>query len=69
MILHQFCHSYIQKWSGNLNSGLSSNVNLDSNVNFDSATGTNSHHYNTRAKHKATTASRQVVAETIITYL
>ena len=55
--------------SGNFNSNLQSNVNLDSNVNFDGTTGTHSHHYSTRSKHKATTASRQVVAETIITYL
>ena len=32
-----FLHS---NQSGNLNSGLSSNVNLDSNVNFDGTTGT-----------------------------
>ena len=61
-----FLHS---NQSGNLNSGSSSNVNLDSSVNFDGTTGTNSYHYNTRAKHEATATSRQVVAETIITYL
>ena len=55
--------------SGNFSSNFQSNVNLDSNVNFDGTTGTQSYHYNTRAKHKATTASRQVVVETIITYL
>ena len=61
-----FLHS---NQSGNLNSGSSSNVNLDSSINFDGTTGTSSHHYNTRAKHKATTTSRQVVVETIITHL
>ena len=55
--------------SGNLNFGSSSKGNLDSSINFDGTTGTSLHHYNTRAKHKATTASRQVVVETIITYL
>ena len=60
-----FLHS---NWSGNLNSG-SSNVNLDSSINFDGTTGTSLHHYNTRAKHKASTTSRQVVVETIITHL
>ena len=40
------------------NSGLTSNLDLNSSVNFDGTTGTSSHHYNTRAKHKATTASR-----------
>ena len=39
--------------SGNLNSGLASNVNLDSSINFDGTTGTSSHHYNTRTKHTA----------------
>ena len=50
-------------------SGLTSNLDLNSNVNFDGTTGTSPHHYNTRAKHKATAASRQVVAETIVTCL
>ena len=61
-----FLHS---NQSGNLNSGSSSNGNLDSSINFDGTTGTSSHHYNTRAKHKATAASRQMVAETIVTHL
>ena len=55
--------------SGNFNFNFQSNVNLDSSVNFDGTNGTQLHHYNTRAKHKATTASSQVAAETIITYL
>ena len=51
--------------------GLTSNLdsNLDSSINFDSAKGTDTHHYNTRAKHKATAAGRQVVAKTIVTCL
>ena len=61
-----FLHS---NWSGNFSSNFQSNANLDSSVNFEGTKGTQLHHYNTRAKHKATTASRQVVAETIITYL
>ena len=37
--------------------GLTSNLdNLDSSINFDSAKGTDTPHYNTRARHKATTA-------------
>ena len=60
-----FLHS---NWFDNFNSNFQSNANLDSSINFKGTKGTQSHHYNTRAKHKATTASRQVVAETIITY-
>ena len=55
--------------SGNFNSNLQSNINLDFNVNVDGTNGTQSYHYNTRSKHKATAASRQVVVEAIITYL
>ena len=54
------------------NFGLSSDVDhsdLDSAIDSDSAKGTATHHYNTRAKHKAATLVRPVVAETIITCL
>ena len=47
--------------------GLTSNSdNLDSSINFNSAKGTDTPHYNTRARHKATTVARPVVAETIV---
>ena len=51
--------------------GLTSNLNsnLDSSINFDSAKGTDTPHYNTRARHKATAIGRQVVVGTIVTYL
>ena len=46
-----------------LNPKSKSNIyNLDTNTNT-------SHHYNTRSKHKAATAGRQVEVNTIITYL
>ena len=53
------------------NFGFSSDIDsdLDSTINLDSAKGTASHHYNTRARHKATAPVRPVVAETIITCL
>ena len=53
------------------NFGFSSDVDsdLDSTINLDSAKGTASHHYNTRARHKATAPVRPVVAEMIITCL
>ena len=51
--------------------GLTSNLdsNLDLSINFDSTKGTDTPHYNTRARHKATAAVRPVVAETIVTCL
>ena len=50
--------------------GLSSNSdNLDSSINFDSAKGTDTPHYNTRARHKATAAVKPVAVETIVTCL
>ena len=50
--------------------GLTSNLdNLDSSINFDSAKGTDTPHYTTRARHKATTVVRPVAAETIVTCL
>ena len=51
--------------------GLTSNLdsNLDSSINFDSAKGTDTPHYNTRARRKATTADGQVAVETIVTCL
>ena len=55
--------------SNRSDTGLTSNLDLNSSINFDSATGTDTHHYNTRAKHKATAAGRHVVAETIVTCL
>ena len=53
------------------NFGYSSDVDsdLDSTIDLDSAKGTATHHYNTRARHKATTPVRPVVLETIITCL
>ena len=55
----------------NRNLGSSSNVDLDLDIsdNLNSAKGTVMHHYNTRAKRKATTPVRPVAAETIITCL
>ena len=47
--------------------GSQSNIGLASSVNFNGTNGTQSHHYNTRHKHKTTAAGRQVVVETIIT--
>ena len=46
------------------NFGFSSDVDSDSDstINLDSAKGTASHHYNTRARHKATAPVRPVVA-------
>ena len=52
--------------SSNFNSH--SNIDLNSSIDSNGTNGTQLHHYNTRHKHKATTASRQVVAETIITH-
>ena len=51
--------------------GLSSNLNynLDTSINSDCAQGTDTPHYNTRARHKATAAVRPVAAETIVTCL
>ena len=43
--------------------------NSKSNINSNSNVQQQSHHYNTRHKHKTTTTSRQVVVETIVTYL
>ena len=40
-----------------------------SNINFNSNVQQQPHHYNTRHKHKTTATSRQIVAETIVTYL
>ena len=56
-------------YSNRSDTGLISNLDLNSSINFDSATGTDTHHYNARSKHKATTAGRHVVAETIVTCL
>ena len=53
--------------SSNFNS--QSNIDLNFSVNSEGTNATQLHHYNTRHKHKTTAASRQVVAETIITYL
>ena len=55
----------------NRNLGSSSNVDLDLDTsdNLNSAKGTAMHHYDTRAKCKATALVRPVVAETIITCL
>ena len=55
--------------SNRSDTGLTSNLDLNSSINFDSATGTDTHHYNTRGKHKATAAGRQVAVETIVTCL
>ena len=54
------------------NLGLSSDVDysdLDSTIDSNSAKGTATHHYNTRAKCKATAPVRPVAVETIITCL
>ena len=53
------------------NFGFSSDDDSDSNsiINLDSAKGTASHHYNTRARHKATAPVRPVAVEMIITCL
>ena len=53
----------------NRNLGSSSNVDLDITDNLNSAKGTATHHYDTRAKRKATTPVRPVVLETTITCL
>ena len=67
-IVPSFLHS-----NRKFNLGLSSNVDysdyLDSAIDSDSAKGTVPHHYNTRAKCKATAPVRPVAAETIITCL
>ena len=53
------------------NLGLSSNIghDLDSSINLDSAKGTATSHYNTRARHKATTLVRPVAVEMTVTCL
>ena len=55
----------------NRNLGSSSNVdlNLDTSDNLNSAKGTATHHYNTRAKRKATAPVRPVAVEMIVTCL
>ena len=53
----------------NRNLGSSSNIDLGTSDNLNSAKGTAMHHYNTRAKCKATAPVRPVAAEMIITCL
>ena len=55
--------------SNRSDTGLTYNLDLNSSINFDSATGTDTHHHNTRAKHKVTTVGRHVEVETIVTCL
>ena len=53
----------------NRNFGSSSSVDLDTSDNLNSAKGTATHHYNTRAKRKATAPVRPVAVEKTITCL
>ena len=53
----------------NRNFGASSNVDLNTSDNLNSAKGTATHHYDTRAKCKATAPVRPVAVETTITCL